>query len=755
MPPETAPITFDIIRRVTVGLPSLPTKLRYLGDYIINNVDQVSFMTVRQLAAAALVSEATIMRFVSHFGFKGYSDFLAEIRTVFSVSPRGVSESGPSEERLLGGLGRLADRLRQGQAFLDLPNQIAACSQVAIICTPETLADGHRLHWSLSRLRPGVYLSPRENRLAEEQLASLPDSGLVLALARDHSSLEIRELAAEARHLKLPVYLISRSPSCSIAEFSTEHIVLEGDDPHNLAIPLAVEILSSLTALLCRPRYQEYQARLAETALRHQPVSERKDTLQLAIGHEILSLDPASAHSLMREAIIMQCVYQGLVKFREGTWEVVPELAEDWTVSDDGLSVIFYLKSGVQFHHGFGELTAADVKFSFERMLSDDSSTNNNAQQQSWHVLQEVVVLSRYVVKLVLKHPTPHLFTSILPLDVGLILSRKAVEQMGRTRQAVNPIGTGPYAFKSFQPREILELELFDKFKGPTPTIRRLIFRLDTHAFNFPYRFSQGKLDVVLFPNVNPDLLKTIPQVTHFETNSMHFWWLGLMTHKPPFNSLAARRAIGLALDRKRFLETGLFGATPLNAPLPQGVEGHWADAPEIPYNPAEARRLLAEAGVAPGTKVSLAADPAGLDIAALEVVKANLADVGLTVTFDFRNRQALLDHINHGNSEMYMFFYNTPIGAYDTLHWFTGNQYYNLSKWNNSEYNALVEKIGRETSAETRRQMIIEAQKIIINDAWGVWLGQGRCSIIHRDYVDIGTPRPDGFLNPWTMKKI
>lgn len=752
MPPQTAPAATDIIRRLTAGLPSLPTKLRFLGDYIINHVDQVSFMTVRQLASAASVSEATIMRFVGHFGFKGYGDFLAEVRTVFSASQRGEAQAGPGDGQGFGGLGRLADRLRHDQALLDLPNQIAAGSQITIICTPEALADGYRLHWNLSRLRPGVTLCPRENRLAKEHLASLPDSGLVLALALNHSSLEVRDLAAEARRLRLPVYLISRSPSCAIAEFSSGHIVLENGDPHNLALALAVEVLSSLTAPLCRPRYQEYQARLEDIALRHQPISERKDTLQLTVGHEIISLDPSSAHSLMREAIIMQCVYQGLVKFKEGTWEVVPELAEDWTVGDDGLSVIFYLKSGVQFHHGFGELTAADVKFSFERMLSDGSSAN---AQQAWHILKEVVVLNRYVVKLVLKHPAPHLFTSILPLDVGLILSRKAVEQMGLARHAVNPIGTGPYAFKSYQPRETLELELFDKFKGPAPLTRRLIFRLDTHAFNFPYRFSQGKLDVALFPNVNPALLKSIPQTTIFETNSMHFWWLGLMTHKPPFNSPAARRAVGLALDRKRFLETGLFGATPLNAPLPQGVEGHWADAPEIPYNPAEARRLLAEAGVAPVTKISLAADPAGLDIAALEVVRANLADVGLTVAFDFRNRQALLDHINRGNCEMYIFFYNTPIGAYDTLRWFTGDQYYNLSKWHNPEYDALVEKIGRETDAETRRLMIIEAQKIIVADAWGVWLGQGRCSIIHRDYVDIGLTRPDGFLNPWTMRKI
>lgn len=748
MPPETALNMPDIIRRIIAGMPSLPTKLRSLGDYIINHVDQVSFMTVRQLASAASVSEATIMRFAGHFGFKGYGDFLGEIRAVFSASQRG---EGPGEGGGdFGYLGPLADRLRR-EAFLDLPNQIAAASQAAVICTPEALADGSRLHWNLSRLRPGVFLAPKESRLAKEQLASLPDSGLVLALALDHSSLEVRDLAAEARRLKLPVYFLSRSPACSIAEFSTRHIVLDGRDPHNLAMPLAVEILSSLTAPLCRPRYQEYQARLEEISLHHQPISERKDTLQLAVGHEITSLDPASAHSLMREAIIMRCIYQGLVKFREGTWEVAPELAEDWTVSDDGQSVIFYLKQGVQFHHGFGELTAKDVKFSFERMINGDSSLN---AQQGWHILREVVVLSRYVVKLILKHPAPHLFTSILPMDVGLVLSRKAVEQLGQARHAVNPIGTGPYAFKSFQPRETLELELFDKFKWPAPLTRRLIFRLDTHAFNFPYRFSQGKLDVALFPNVNPELLKSIPQVTHFETSSMHFWWLGLMIHKPPFNSPAARRAVGLALDRKRFLETGLFGATPLNAPLPQGVEGHWAEAPEIPYNPAEARRLLAEAGVAPGTKISLAADPAGLDIAALEVVRANLADIGLTVTFDFRNRQALLDHINSGHSEMYLFFYNTPIGAYDTLRWFTDDQYYNLSKWHNREYGALVKKIGRETDAETRRLMIIEAQKIILDGAWGVWLGQGRCSIIHRDNVDIGLTRPDGFLNPWTMKK-
>lgn len=752
MPPEKQPNKNSIVRLINEELPSLPTKLRTLGSYILRNIDQVAFMTVRQLAVAASVSEATIMRFVSHLGFNGYSDFLTEVRAVFSAAQKGGVEAVESAGGDFGSLAGLAEKLMKDQAFLDLPNQIAACSQVLIICTPEALADGQRLNWNLSRLRPGVALSQGEIRLAEEHLASLPDSGLVLAVALEHSSLEMRELAAQARKLKLPVYLISRNHACSLAEFSLSHIVLEGPDSHNLAMPLAIGLLTSLTAPLCKPRYQEYQTRLEEISLLHQPISERRDTLQLTVGHEIISLDPASAHSLMREAIIMHCIYQGLVRFKEGTWEVVPELAEDWTVSDDGLSVIFYLKRGVQFHHGFGELTAADVKFSFERMLGNGSSLD---VQQAWHILEEVVVLSRYVVKLVLKHPAPHLFTSILPLDVGLILSRKAVEQMGKAQHAINPVGTGPYAFKSFRPRETIELEVFDKYKGLLPPTRRLLFRLDTHAFNFPYRFNQGKLDVALFPNVNPELMRSLSQVTRFETNSMHFWWLGLMTNKPPFNSLAARKAVGLALDRRRFLETGLFGATPLNAPLPQGVEGHWAEAPEIPYDPPAARRLLAEAGIAPGTKVSLTADPAGLDIAALEIVRANLADIGLLVSFDFRNRQALLDHINQSRCEMYLFFYNTPIGAYDTLRWFTEGRYYNLSKWHNPAYDALVEKIGRETDTETRRQMIIQAQKIIVDDAWGVWLGQGRSSIIHRDNVDIGRLRPDGFLNPWTMKKL
>lgn len=740
-----------ILLRISAELPNLPTKLRSLGNYIINNVELVSFMTVRQLAAAATVSEATIMRFVSHVGFNGYSDFLNEIRAVFSSRQIDAEALGPtSGVGAFGILGQQSERLMRDAAFIDLANQIAASSQVTILATPEAMADGHRLTWRLSRLRPKVSLGPTEARLAEEHLVSLPEDSVVIALALEHSSLQLRSLADQARRLKRPVYLLSRSPACSLAEFCT-HIVLEGSDPHHLSLPLAIDILAVLTEPLCRPRFQQYQTAVDEIALHHQPISERRDTLQICVGHEIISLDPASPHSLMREAIIMQCVYQGLVKFKEGSWEVVPDLAEDWIVGEDGLSIVFYLKRGIQFHHGFGELTAADVKFSFERLLHDGSSPNI---QKAWQVLQDVVVLSRYVVKLVLKQPAPHLFTSVLPLEVGSILSRKAVEQMGQARHAVNPIGTGPYAFKSYQPRETLELEVFDKFQGPTPFTRRLIFRLDTHAFNFPYRFNQGKLDVAIFPNANPELIKSIPQVTHFETNAMHFWWLGMMTNKPPFNSLAARRAIGLALDRNRFLEAGLFGATPLNAPLPQGVEGHWEDAPEIPYDPAKARRLLAEAEVAPGTKLSLAADPAGLDIAALEVIKANLADVGLAVTFDFRNRQALLDHINQGRCDMYLFFYNTPIGAYDTLRWFTADQYYNLSHWRNLEYEALVEKIGREVNAETRRHMIIEAQKIIVADAWGVWLGQGRCSIIHRDYVDIGSPRPDGFLTPWTMKK-
>jgi peptide/nickel transport system substrate-binding protein len=742
------PLRKDVFSAIEAELPQLPKKLRYLGQHILDNRDRVIFQTIRQLASEAKVSEATIMRFSSLLGFEGYSDLQAAARDL--VIGR-LSAAQPSQDGPVDPFRELLAELKSDVVFTELVGLIGFAPKVHILASPEVASEATRLKWNLSRLRPGVMVASETAEWAEEEIEALPRDSVVVVMTNWHSTLELLALTERVREKKIPQYLISLNQASALAEFCERRVVLrEPPQYQGLALTLAVNLLAELSKPALLQRHQDYSERLERVALKRQPLSERRDTLQLAIGHEIRTLDPCSIHSLMREAMVMRCVFQGLVRFKEGTFEVVPELAESWQVSDDGHSIVFYLRPGVYFHHGFGEFTALDVKFSFERM-TDPLVLR---RQPAWEDLEEVVVLGRYIVKLIFRHPSPHLFTSILPMSTGLIVSRKALERMGHSQYSTNPIGTGPYAVTSFNPRETLEMESFAQFWGPPPKTSRLVFRLDVHAFNFPYHFKKGRLDAAIFPNVSPQMFRDLPGLKLDTRKALQFWWLGLSTDQPPFDRLEVRQAVRLALDQRKIVETGLPGTEPLHTVIPKGVPGHWGEAPIFPYSPAEARRLLAEAGVAKGAKIHLGADPSEVDFAVLEIVRANLVDIGFDVNFEMSNRKLLMEKITRRQCNLYLFFYNAHQDAYLSLRWFVKDQLYNFSHWDNPAYEKLVSLIGREKNETKRLEMIVEAQKLIIDDAWAVWLAQGHNTIIHNDYVDIGRPLPDGFLTPWTMRK-
>ena len=103
-----------------------------------------------------------------------------------------------------------------------------------------------------------------------------------------------------------------------------------------------------------------------------------KNVLKIAQWEDMNTLDPGWLTSQDRELTIMRCLYNNLVKYEEGSWDVSPDLAESWEMSADGKAATFKLRKGVKFHKGYGEMTAEDVKFSFERIISETSDSTEN-----------------------------------------------------------------------------------------------------------------------------------------------------------------------------------------------------------------------------------------------------------------------------------------------------------------------------------------------------------------------------------------
>jgi len=187
-------------------------------------------------------------------------------------------------------------------------------------------------------------------------------------------------------------------------------------------------------------------------------------TLRLRANNDISNTDPAFWPTHIDEWCALSTM-EGLVSFRTGTFNNVNCLAQSVELSKNGLSLHFKLKQGVEFHGGYGEMTAADVKYSYERIAGLTKPNLHAVYQGDWNALQRVKTEGKYAGTILLKEKFAPLDRSTMPAGAGLIVSQKAVQKLGK-KFGTHPIGTGPYEFVSWSPKQKIVLKRFDKYAG-------------------------------------------------------------------------------------------------------------------------------------------------------------------------------------------------------------------------------------------------------------------------------------------------
>lgn len=327
--------------------------------------------------------------------------------------------------------------------------------------------------------------------------------------------------------------------------------------------------------------------------------AQKKKILNVA-AKEPETLDPHTS-ILGQTQAIKRFMYRGLTKFaiRDGkvtTAEVDPDLAESWTISPDGTQFTFKLKKGVQFHKGFGEFTAEDVKYSFERQIKRAPGTRFGVNLE---VIRGIEIIDPHTVQISLKAFDPIFLLRMVGYQQGYIISKKASEKHG-DQFKWNPVGTGPFYFERHAPREKIILKAFDKYHAGRPQID------EVHWFDVPedstklIGLEKGTFDVLYPEAVTADFAGQVQKmgavIDKRGPGTQERFYIN-MTHKP-FDDIRVRRAFMHAIDRKAIKETMYPGGLARVAPscVPPGYFGH------IPMNFPEhdvekAKKLLAEAG--------------------------------------------------------------------------------------------------------------------------------------------------------------
>lgn len=290
--------------------------------------------------------------------------------------------------------------------------------------------------------------------------------------------------------------------------------------------------------------------------------------------------------------------------------KIVPDLAERWEVSPDGKTYTFYLRKGVNFHNGT-PLTAADVKFSFERMVWPPKDIRS-PRQSYYQALDRIELVDDYTIRMITKYPQAS-FLQMVAEPRAFIYSKSFVEAKGDMKK--DDMGSGPFKFKEYMRgvsfKVVRNPDYFLKDRPYLDGIDRYIISdfAAVHA-----AFKAGKLDILvgyqqgMSPAERKALKERYPEVSIQEVVSPTARTMLLNVTRPPFNDVRARRAVSLALTREPFPIVVAQGDAMLGGYLPPGSFA--MPLAELFQRPgyrqakdqdlAEAKKLLAQAGYEP-----------------------------------------------------------------------------------------------------------------------------------------------------------
>ena len=303
--------------------------------------------------------------------------------------------------------------------------------------------------------------------------------------------------------------------------------------------------------------------------------------------------DPAETQGIITPYLVMYALHDAMVKPMPGQ-PLAPSLAESWTASEDALTYEFVVRRGAKFHNG-DDVTAEDVKFSFERY-------RGVAHKVLKDRVAAVEIPDAQRVRFKLKQPWPDFLTFYVgATGAGWIVPKKYVERVGDEGYRKAPVGAGPYKFVSFTPGQELTLEAFDQYWRKTPSVRRLVFRVIPDEATRLAALKRGEVDIAY--SIRGELAEELQRtkgLTLKPTVIQATFWLYFADQwdpKSPWHDQRVRLAARLAIDYKTINQALTLGHSKVTGSIiPENFEYYW-QPPTPTYDPAEARQLLAEAG--------------------------------------------------------------------------------------------------------------------------------------------------------------
>ena len=420
-----------------------------------------------------------------------------------------------------------------------------------------------------------------------------------------------------------------------------------------------------------------------------------------------LTATPASATA----AVVFYNIQEALVKVdRHG--KLVPWLAERWHTTDNR-NYTFFLKRGVRFHNG-REMTAADVKYVFERAMNPETK---HPYPGYYAAIGDIIVRDDYTITFSLKSLNAN-FLLNLARQGSVIYPREAVDTL-----KTEPMGTGPFKLAEWvRGDRIVLTRNTDYHVQGLPRLDRVVFRFIPDPNATLAALKAGDVDASLF-GLGPEHVQEAQQDPRFQVivgDTTNDVILAMNNSRKPYADVRVRRAITHAINKQDVLQGAMFGLGRILGSNVDPLNPYYVDVSGLmPYDPARAKKLLAEAGYPNGFETVLKVAPQYYyTVRTGEIIANHLAKVGVKVRIEQIEwgqwiarvwREADYDLTIIGHAE-----------AWDIANYANPKYYF---RYDSPEFQKLFQESEVTLDDRARRELYVKMQRKLVEDAPAVWL--------------------------------
>ncbi len=440
-----------------------------------------------------------------------------------------------------------------------------------------------------------------------------------------------------------------------------------------------------------------------------------KNEINVRINNDPDFLDPHMAEASITFQMILN-MFDGLL-YGDTDGSLKPALAEDYSVSEDGLTYTFTLRDNVTFHNG-DPLTTEDVIYTFERLMGKETGEPLDA---NFEIIASVEAPDENTVVITLKEPNSAFLSYLTALDSAIL------PKSNDGKHNDNPIGTGPFKFNSYNPESNLILDKNENYwQEGLPYLDKVTFTFQPDDQTALLALQSGEMDIVAvgshrIPEVENDF-----QLEYQDSNTVLL--LGFNQEREPFQDQRIRQAMNYAINKDDVIDAAFNGyATKLGSNMSPAMGAYFKEGLEdvYPHDVEKAKELLAEAGYPDGFKTTLSiSSHAELYSNVAQVVVENLREAGIEAEIEVVEWGIWLERIYQGRDyDMTIIDFTGVLSPYETIkryHTEASNNFFNYS---NEEFDQLMEEVIVETDENKQVEMFHRAQEVLSEDAAAVYM--------------------------------